>query len=61
MKIRKENYKYIEYMNNNSIVIEMVKRDANDPDFRDQIKKAKPETKEFLNTIFKTFLALDLN
>ena len=41
-------------MSKNSIIIDMIKREANDPEFKEQIKNAKPATKEFLNEIFKT-------
>lgn len=47
-------------MFNNQIVIEMIDRNARDFDFKKQIKEAKPETKEFINAIIKTFEALDL-
>ena len=47
-------------MEKNSIVIDMIDRSSKDFEFRDQIKKAKTETKEFINAIIKTFEMIDL-
>lgn len=47
-------------MDNNAIIVEMIDRAAKDYEFRDQIQHAKPETKEFINAIVKTFELLDL-
>lgn len=47
-------------MEKNSIVIDMIDRSSKDFEFREQMKKAKPETKEFINAIIKTFELMDL-
>ena len=47
-------------MDNNSIIIDMIDRSAKDHEFREQIKHAKTETKEFINAIIKTFEGVDL-
>ena len=60
IRIQKEHYKYIDFMENNSIIIDMIDRKAKDFEFKDQISNAKRETKEFINAIIKTFELIDL-
>lgn len=60
IRIRKENYKYIDFMDNNAIVIEMIDRTVKDFGFRQQVSHAKTETKEFINAIIKTFELVEL-
>ena len=50
-----DSYKYNELLNNNGIIMEMMNKDYEDPEFRMQIKKATPETKEFINEMMKAF------
>ena len=63
IEIKKGKYQYIEYMLNNGIVLDMIdtKHKDADVDFKRQVKKIKPETQEYINSIIKTFEASDLN
>ena len=44
-------------MQKNSILLEMVDQNKTDVNFLEQIKNTRPETKEFLNSIVKSFEA----
>ena len=47
-------------MENNSIVMEMIHRSAKDFNFKNQIQNSKTSTKEFINSVMKTFEVEDL-
>ena len=60
MLVWHENEKYLKFMNDNSIIIDMIDRSSHDFQFRKQMEDAKPETKQFINSIIKTFEEVDL-
>ena len=60
LKINKQNYRHVDYMANNSIVLEMISKYSRDGEFKKEVKQTRPETQSFINSVLQAYQTVDL-